>query len=327
MKKSAETIFRTITKVALLALSSYVTVVSIMVLAYLLSIPLAWLSAILNMSKRAFLILSAVPVFLSIYVIQHHRFGERALEAVLASVFKYEVSISQIQEVRAVRRSWREIRQLAEERAADWIKLYGLVRRAEQEVSRFNLATTEQIKIFRELAHWATAPGTISASKSKVSQMIERGHTLQTQIDHALDNIYDYNDQIVGGAKSLLEKAIRGKLREIEWDTLRSRLRNAEKSLTPTLWTLIESSWRRQRLKAYRRSYERKRRRVIEWLEEPFDESPILKIRSKLLGPLKDGRTIRCPDGEIRLTLKELKGKQQTTTYLGPETIDRLRDL
>jgi hypothetical protein len=314
-------------KVILRIVASYISAVVTILLICLLSAPIALLSSRLNLSQGTFLVLSAVPVLVSVYVIQRRRVGERTLETALARTFKQEVDISQIRQVRTVQSIWGRIRQVAERRMANWSGLYRLVKYTRQEVSDFNRAASHRRRSIMRLVLMTGAEGAVGSPTSEVSRVIRQVDELGGQMVSLRARILNYNDRAAEGAKSLLQEG--GEQRRLgdELDTLRSELQDAEESLTPTLWTWIES-WNRGRwLRAYDRSYQRQREAVIEYLEMPFDPRPILANQQALLAPLVGDNTIHCRDGTVSFTLNRLGLAPLAWTRLSADDIERLGDL
>ena len=296
-------------QVVLWLVSSYVSAVSAVLLACFLSIPIAWLAAVLNLSEGVFLILSVTPIVASVYLIQRRRVGERVVNALLASVFKLTLDIGQVQRVRTVHQTWRAIQRLKKEEMADWTELYRMVQHVRKEVSNFNRAIVEHEKVVRQLQNWAMATGLVPASVSEVSQVVQRQIELGSQINNLVGRISDYDHRIrLEGIGLLVEEAAEREAREIEWTKHKSQLEYAEKLLAPTFWAWVESIWRHRWLSAYERSYRQKREDVRAWLTMPFDPSPALQRQNASLQPLA-GQTISCWDGKVDLRLIKVKEK------------------
>ena len=245
-----------------------------------LGIPIAWLAAVLNVPKEVFLLASALPIAVSLYMVQRQRLGERVVVAFLVPAFKLSVDTRQIQAAYAVRQTWRDVQRSKKEEIADWTALYRMVQSVKEAVSDFNRCIGEHEGLVEQLRDWAQSPRLVSASVGRVSRMVKRHRELATRINSLVGKISDRSQQIRSEYASLLRReAAKREPREIEWAKLKSQLEDAERLVTPTFWAWVESTYRHQWLNAYERSYRHQREAISTWLAMPLIRPLLCRVR------------------------------------------------
>lgn len=297
-----------------------------LLLAILLSVPLAWITAVFSLPNYLFLVFSVVPTALSIYVVQRQRIQQRIIDLGNSSEIEQQGTLRENQSYQTINSIWSQIRHLASKREANWKQAYQSIKHVER--NKLNLLKKEE-KILDKLISWWSR-GSVSKTREQVHELHGRLNELHSQLNNTEAIMGETKDKINKAVQRLMQRASVLKKEKQQWEELNHQLRETEKKITQTLWARAESEFHWRWVRNFEYSYAQKRTYVLNWLESRISYPLNTSKMERLNMLIKEKGKLKCTNGDAPYSVNQTTQRRQPhvqPTVVSQSSINTLRDL